>query len=97
LNYLDANDLSNTTKAPAVPKLKIYPVPARGLIRIDGMETQAYDEIRVLDIQGQLQKIDDQKKEQQLEVDISKLGKGTYFLQLFKQNQLVAKGRFIVQ
>lgn len=97
LNYLDANVLSNTAKISAAQLLKIYPVPARGLVRIDEMEAKSYDEIRVLNIQGQLQRINDQKKEQQLEVDISKLSRGTYFLQLFKKNQLVAKGRFIVQ
>lgn len=97
LNYLDANVLSNTAKISAAQLLKIYPVPARELVRIDGMEAKSYDEIRVLNIQGQLQRINDQKKEQQLEVDISKLSRGTYFLQLFKKNQLVAKGRFIVQ
>lgn len=97
LNYLDTNELTNTILANAAKELKIYPIPARQMIRVEGLGEEGYDQIRVLNVKGQLQEIADTSKLQQMEINIGNLSAGTYFLQVFKKNLLVAKGRFVVQ
>ncbi len=97
LEYFDGNDLTSIANANATKELKIYPVPARQLIRVEGLSGDDFDQIRVLNVKGQLQNIGDISQLRQMEINVNKLSPGTYFLQAFKENLLIAKGRFIVQ
>lgn len=97
LDYLDGSSLTSTRDNKLANELKIYPLPARQMIRVEGLEEMAFDQIRVLDVKGQIQKIGDLSGRQDMEIDISQLNAGTYFLQVFQKNLLVAKGRFVVQ
>ncbi len=97
LDYLDTNELTSTINAKIAKELKIYPIPARQMIRVEGLEGEDYDQIRVLNVKGQLQDVANPSKKEQLEVNVSGWSAGTYFLQAFKNNLLVAKGRFVVQ
>lgn len=97
LNYLDNNSLTATRNIKAAKELKIFPIPARQMIRIKGLAEADFDQIRILNIKGQVQDIGDISSGKQMEIDISGLNAGTYFLQVFKNNLLSAKGRFVVQ
>ncbi|NRB46631.1 MAG: T9SS type A sorting domain-containing protein [Saprospiraceae bacterium] len=97
LNYLEENSLISPSKSKLTNELKIYPLPARQMIRVEGLEEMNLDQIRVLNVKGQIQKIGDLSDPQDMEIDISQLNAGTYFLQVFQKNLLVAKGRFVVQ
>lgn len=97
MDYLDSRGLTRTRKGPSFRELQIYPVPARQSVRVDGLHTLNFDDIRILNVQGQAQSFHRKNQDGQLEVDVSRLAAGTYVLQLFHQQKLVAKGRFIVQ
>lgn len=97
LNYLDNNSLTDTRNIKAAKELKIFPIPARQMIRIKGLAVDDYDQIRILNIKGQVQDIGNISVAKQMEIDISSLNPGTYFLQVFKNNLLSAKGRFVIQ
>lgn len=96
LNYLDG-DLTNAEEPPILKEIKIYPVPARQSIRIEGLDADQYDTIRILNAWGQVQAKTPFTQQDVLEVAIDHLAKGTYFLQALKGKMIVAKANFIVQ
>ena len=97
LNYFDSDNLTSTRSLRAAKDLKIFPVPARQTIRVKGLEEDGFDQIRILNVKGQVQNIGEVSSRKSIEVDVSELTTGTYFLQVFKNNLLVARGRFVVQ
>lgn len=97
LNYLDGRGLTSTPGSPSPKELQIYPIPARQSVRVDGLTAMTYDHLRILNLQGKSQQVKERSRDGQLEIDISQLPKGTYFLQLFQNKLLTGKGRFVVQ
>lgn len=97
LDYLDSDNLTSTQTIRAAKDLKIFPVPARQMIRVKGLEEDGFDQIRILNVKGQMQEIGKISSGKSIEVNVSGLAAGTYFLQVFKNNLMVARGRFVVQ
>lgn len=97
LTYLDQRDLTSLAAQSTLKDIKIYPVPARQRIRVEGLAADQYDTIRILNALGQVQGKTPLMQQDSLEISIDHLAKGTYFLQAFKGKLLVAKANFIVQ
>ena len=97
LTYLDERDLTTLAQQPTLKDIKIYPVPARQRIRVEGLDADQYDTIRILNALGQAEGNIPLTQQGVLEISIDHLAKGTYFLQALKGKLLVAKANFIVQ
>lgn len=97
LTYLDERDLTTLAEQPTLKDITIYPVPARQRIRVEGLDVDQYDTIRILNALGQAQGNIPLTQQDVLEIPIDHLAKGTYFLQALKGKLLVAKANFIVQ
>jgi len=97
LAYLDQRDLTTLAEQPTLKDINIYPVPARQRIRVEGLNPDQYDTIRILNALGQEQGKTPLIQQGVLEISIGHLAKGTYFLQALKGKLLVAKTNFMVQ
>lgn len=97
LAYLDQRGLTSFVEQSTLKEIKIYPVPARQRIRVEGLDADQYDTIRILNALGQEQAKTPLNQQDILEISIDHLTKGTYFLQALKGKLIVAKANFIMQ
>lgn len=89
---IDVNELTSTNEVVQDENINIYPNPARDLITIDQTKSKNnYQFVEIRDLQGQLIVKDNFSTRKKMNIDVSVLPTGLYFITMKADNMITAR------
>ncbi len=97
LYYVIEYDNDNSIKSIKKNKFEIFPNPANRNVTVKGNNIENVKYIRLISITGsKLYNIDNKKKCNELEIDVSYLTSGIYFLSLYNKNNILIQSEKLI-
>lgn len=78
-------------------EIKIYPNPASNQIFIESQNLSNADIVELIDVRGQVQALQFQNRQGRLQLDVSDLAPGLYFIRLIIGNKVIASHTLVKQ